>query len=95
MSDIKVTCPECGSEKIIEKNEAYAEFEVLEWEHDEATGMLSPLDYDMVTSPDWEVADVAKQYRCNECGLELSIDDLSEHFNKPAAPAGSETDPNG
>lgn len=85
---ITVHCPKCGSEDIREKNVAYAELPVWEWDEDE-TGQLHPADYDTDVSADWEVEDVAHQYICRGCDKwEGSVDELVVR----RAPSGTTTE---
>jgi DNA-directed RNA polymerase subunit RPC12/RpoP len=75
MADEKtVHCPECGSEDIREKNTAYAELPVTEWE---TSGTVpQPTNYDTDASPDWEVSDEAFQYICANCRVSFELDRL-------------------
>lgn len=61
-----VKCPNCGSTDIREKNLAYAELKVLDWEWDvESENLVRPADYDTDASVDWEVMDHRHQYVCH------------------------------
>lgn len=73
-----VHCPKCGGTEIREKNVAYANLEVLEWEWDEEAQGAQPIDYDTDVGADWEVDDVAKQYLCGNpaCPWEGTLDEL-------------------
>lgn len=61
-------CPNCGSQDIREKNTAYAELPVFDWElNDDETKVVCPADYDLDVEVDWETADVDDQYVCRGC----------------------------
>jgi hypothetical protein len=60
-----VKCPKCGSSDIREKNVAYAELRVTEWDVDEH-GTLIPASYDTDEGADWTTFDEApEQYVCH------------------------------
>jgi len=82
---IIVHCPACEHSNIREKNVAYAEMEVLEWDFTDADG-LQPTDHDSEVEVEWEVSDEENQYVCGDCRWTGRLDQLVvEH-----APDGDE-----
>lgn len=65
-----VHCPMCGKMDIREKNVAFADLPVLEWDWED--GELRPVDYDTDVSADWEAEDTPDQYVCFDCRWEGS-----------------------
>lgn len=72
-----VHCPKCGHDVIKEKNVAYANLEVLEWEWNEEAEEVRPSDYDADESADWEACDGPNIYVCAKCDWEGANDDLA------------------
>lgn len=57
MATIIAHCPECGGTDIRQKNVAYAELRVTQWELDPDSEELWPADYDADEGADWDADD--------------------------------------
>jgi len=75
-SGMTVHCPKCDSTEIREKNVAYANLDVLDWEWDEEAGQPHPTDYDTGADAEWECSDARLQYICAMCDWEGNLHNL-------------------
>lgn len=82
MADVIAKCPKCESDDIREKNVAYAELPVTEWELNDS-GELQPAGYDTDVDVEWEADDVDKQYVCGACKSEFNIANLEFTTESP------------
>lgn len=78
MSTKSVHCPECRSQSIGERNVAYAELRVLDWELNEDENLVvGTMDYDMGVEVEWETEDCVGPYVCRACAWRGDLSDLT------------------
>lgn len=71
-----VHCPKCDNQNLREKNTAYAEIAVLDWEWDDGTEAPQPAAYETDVSMVWEITDDPHPYTCAICAWEGTPDQL-------------------
>ncbi len=81
-----VHCPECNGRNLREKNTAYTEIGILDWEWDNGSEAPQPAAYETDVSVNWNVADDPHPYACAICAWEGTLDQLV--VKEPTAPRG-------